>query len=114
MNKHINTQVFAIFFQVLSEAKNEMEMETLLRALLSDKELTSVAKRLAIAIFLDKGHSYDHISKTLGVSSATIASVAELINSKGVQLALRKVKAEEWAEVWSARISRTIEKLIKK
>lgn len=114
INKNIQNQVYKILYQVLSDTKAEGELETILQTLLSESELDAIAKRLAIAVFLDKGQSYDHIRSTLKVSSATIASVAENMNKKGMQMAITKVKAEEWADVWSIRISRALEKLIQK
>jgi uncharacterized protein YerC len=113
MNKNILNQVLKIYYQVLADAKTEIDMELVLRSLMTDKEILTVAKRLAIAVFLDKGQSYEHIRDTLNVSSATIASVAESMNKKGMQMALMRVKAEEWADVWSIRISRALEKLMK-
>ncbi len=113
MNKKIEEQVYKILFQVLGDAKSEVDVELTLRALLTESELTSIAKRLAIAVFLDKRQSYEHIKDVLKVSTATIASVAESMNKRGVQMALAKVKAEEWADVWSIRLSRALEKLMK-
>ncbi len=113
MNKKIEDQVYKILYQVLSDAKSEVDIEITLKALMSESELSAIAKRLAIAVFLDKRQSYEHIKDVLKVSTATIASVAENMNKKGIQLALAKVKAEEWADVWSIRLSRAIEKLMK-
>lgn len=113
MNKNIQSQVMKIFYQVLADAKTETDMELILNSLLTEKESLTIAKRLAIAVFLDKGQSYEHIHDTLQASSATIAAVAESMNKKGMQMALNRVKAEEWADVWSIRISRALEKLMK-
>jgi uncharacterized protein YerC len=113
MNKKIETQVYKILYQVLGDAKNEVDVEITLKALMTENELSAVAKRLAIAVFLDKRQSYEHIKDVLKVSTATIASVAENMNKKGIQIALAKVKAEEWADVWSIRLSRALEKLMK-
>lgn len=113
MNKNIQSQVMKIFYQVLADAKTDTDMELILKSLLTEKEALTIAKRLAIAVFLDKGQSYEHIHDTLQVSSATIATVAESMNKKGMQMALARVKAEEWADVWSIRISRALEKLMK-
>ncbi|MCE7897699.1 MAG: hypothetical protein DPW11_03055 [bacterium] len=113
MNKNIQSQVMKIFYQVLADAKTDTDMELILKSLLTEKESLTLAKRLAIAVFLDKGQSYEHIHDTLQVSSATIAGVAESMNKKGMQMALARVKAEEWADVWSIRISRALEKLMK-
>jgi len=113
MNKKIETQVYKILYQVLADAKNEIDVEITLKSLMSENELSAIAKRLAIAVFLDKRQSYEHIKDVLKVSTATIASVAEGMNQKGIQLALAKVKAEEWADVWSIKLSRALEKLMK-
>jgi uncharacterized protein YerC len=113
MNKNIQSQVMKIFYQVLADAKTETDMELILNSLLTEKEAITIAKRLAIAVFLDKGQSYEHIHDTLQASSATVAAVSESMNKKGMQMALNRVKAEEWADVWSIRISRALEKLMK-
>ena len=61
---------------------------------------------MAIAYYLKKGRSYANIKENLKVSSATIASVQEITDTKGVQLAIKKVEAEEWANKWSEKISK--------
>lgn len=113
MNQKIESQVYKILYQVIADAKNEIDVEITLKALMSENELSAIAKRLAIAVFLDKRQSYDHIKDVLKVSTATIASVAENMNNRGIQQALNRVKAEEWADVWSIRLSRALEKLMK-
>ncbi len=113
INKKIEGQVYKILYQVLSDAKSEIDTEIILKALMTESELSNVAKRLAIAVFLDKRQSYEHIKDVLKVSTATIASVAENMNNRGIQQALNRVKAEEWADVWSIRLSRALEKLMK-
>lgn len=113
MNQKIEGQVYKILYQVLADAKSEVDIELILKALMSEGELSALAKRLAIAVFLDKRQSYEHIKDVLKVSTATIASVSENMNKKGIQIALARVKAEEWADVWSIRLSRALEKLMK-
>ncbi|KKU87225.1 MAG: TrpR-like protein [Microgenomates group bacterium GW2011_GWF2_47_9] len=113
MSKNIESQVYKILYQVIADSKNEVEAEILLKSLLTESELSALAKRLAIAVFLDKGQSYDKIKDILKVSSATIASVALNVNSKGMQTAIARIKAGEWADVWSIKISRALEKLMK-
>lgn len=113
MSKSIEQQVYKILYQVVADSKSPEETEILLRSLLSESELAAVAKRLAIAVFLDKGQSYERIKDVLKVSSATIASVAESMNEQGMQRAIQRVKAEQWADVWSIKISRALEKLLK-
>lgn len=113
MNQKIEEQVYKILYQVLADAKTEVDIELILKSLMSEREIAAVAKRLAIAVFLDKGQSYEHIKDVLKVSTATIATTAGAMNKRGIQMALSRVKAEEWADVWSIRLSRAIEKLMK-
>jgi len=108
LNKRIENQLFVVLHQMLADAKSPNEVKEVLKDLLSSGEHTVIAKRLAIAIFLDKGRSYENIKETLKVSSATIASVQEMMGNSGVQLALQKVKAEEWADGWARKIRQLI------
>jgi uncharacterized protein YerC len=114
VNQSISQQTRKILVQVLANTKGEHEMESLLLSLMSEAELANLDRRLAIAVFLDKGQSYERIKDVLKVSSATIASVSEKMNDRGMQQALNQVKAEEWADMWSIKLSRALEKLIKK
>ncbi len=111
MNAKIKNQVVRIFCKVLADCRDEDEVESVLGSIVNEAEMLAVAKRLAIAVFLDKGHSYEHIKDVLKVSSATIASVADTMNKRGMQTALQMVKAEEWAGVWSEKIMKTLGKL---
>ena len=114
LNHHIERQIFAVLHQMLGDAKNAEEVKILLNNLLSEAEHVVLAKRLAIAVFLDKGRSYENIKNILKVSSATIASVQEMMGDPGFQLALRKIKAEEWADGWAKKIGGLVRALTAK
>lgn len=113
LSKNIEEQVYKILYQVLADAKTELDIELIVKALMTPTELQAVAKRLAIAVFLDKGQAYERIGDVLKVSSATISSVGALMRQRGMKMALDRVKAEQWADVWSIRLSRALEKLLK-
>jgi len=104
INKNIEKQIFVVLHQMIMDLKSGEEVELVMTDLLSSGEHGFLAKRLAIAVFLDKGRSYENIMETLKVSSATVASVSEMMGNPGVVMALRKVKAEEWAESWAKRL----------
>ncbi|EKD49657.1 MAG: hypothetical protein ACD_63C00078G0001, partial [uncultured bacterium] len=74
LNSVLEKQIFSVFYQTLSDLRTPEEIKTVLTDLLTETELTALAKRLAIATFLEKGRSYENIRDTLKVSSATIAS----------------------------------------
>lgn len=105
LNLTLEKQIFSVFHQALADLRTPEEVESVMTDLLTETERTAIAKRLAIATFLEKGRSYENIRETLKVSSATIAAVAEQLGSPGYQLALRKIKAEEWAGVWASKIA---------
>ena len=44
MNKKIEAQVYKILYQVLGDAKNEIDTEITLKALLTENELAAIAK----------------------------------------------------------------------
>lgn len=105
LNVTLEKQVFSVFYQSLADLRTPDEVGAVMADLLTETERTAIAKRLAIATFLEKGRSYENIRETLKVSSATIAAVAEQLGSPGYQLALKKIKAEEWAEEWAGKIT---------
>jgi len=105
LNAIFQEQLFSVFYQTLADLRTPNEVEIVFSDLLTETERVALAKRLAIATFLEKGRSYENIRDTLKVSSATVASVAEQMGNPGIQLALTKVKAEEWADKWAKRIS---------
>jgi uncharacterized protein YerC len=69
-----------------------------------------LAKRLAVAAYLKKGRSYDAIKTELKVSSATVAAVQTLLekNTEGLNLALKLLEADQWAEALINKLSAKI------
>ena len=57
---------------------------------------------MQIAIYV----SSENIKDNLKVSSATIASTDKDMKKLGFQIILKKIEAEEWADVWAERIKR--------
>ncbi|MFC1653415.1 Trp family transcriptional regulator [Patescibacteria group bacterium] len=111
LNQNIQKQIEGIFFKLISDIRTESEAKVVFWDLLSKTEQQAIVKRIAIAIFLDKGRSYENIKSYLKVSSATIASVNEKMGDPGIQLALQKIKAEEWAEDWVEKIGQFVENI---
>ncbi len=111
MNKTIEGEIRKMFYQLLCDLEEQEEVKTLLDDLLTEAETVAIVKRLAIAVYLEKGRSYENIKNNLMVSSATIATVAEQMGDPGIQLALRKIKADQWAEGASQKISGIMKKI---
>ena len=108
LNVSFKRQIEKTFAQTITDLKNVEETYTFLQDFLTETEYHVFAKRLAIAYWLKKKRSYQNIKQNLKVSSATIADVKQTMEKSGFQLALKKLEAEEWANVWSERIKKFI------
>jgi uncharacterized protein YerC len=104
VNPVLEKQLHTTLFTLITDLKNPQDAQQVLASLLTNSELTSVAKRLAVAYWLSKGRSYENIKENLKVSSATIAEVQQHVKNPGWKLALQKVTAEEWASLWEQKI----------
>ena len=93
---------------MVADLKDENEVETFLTDFFNESELETFVKRLAVAYWLKKGRSYSNIKDNLKVSSATIASIHESLKKPGVALAIKKLEADEWANVWSEKIRKFV------
>lgn len=106
LNSSLKKEIQKTFAQFLTDLNDPTDTLTFLKDFFTDKELETYSKRLAVAYWLKKGRGYENIKENLKVSSATIASVQAMLNSKGFTLALKKIEAEEWADQWADRISK--------
>lgn len=108
VNQHLKAELFRTLHQLFADLKDPEEVKEVFSSFLSPSEYATLSKRVAIAYWLDKGRKYDNIRQNLKVSSATVASVHETLKTKGAKVALQKMKAEEWANVWADRIRKLI------
>lgn len=67
----------------IDRCRDQQTTISFLEDLLTDTEKTMLAKRIAIALMILKGKSYEEIDQTLKVSTATIWKVKEWLNRKG-------------------------------
>ena len=93
--------------QIISDISSKEKALIFLEDFLSETEFMVLSKRLAVMLYLSNKRSYEDIKKEVKVSSATIASVQNALNrnSPGFSLALQYLKAEEWANKWTEKIS---------
>lgn len=110
LHPSLKNQITKTLGQVVVDLKDIDEAYTFLQDFFNESELETFAKRLSIAYWLKKGRSYTNIKQNLKVSSATIASVQNLLDKTGVALALKKLEAEEWANVWAEKIRKFVRK----
>lgn len=116
LEKKFEEKMYDIFFQTIADLKDAKQTESFLKDFLTKTELTTLAKRLMIANFLEIGKSYEYIKNNVKVSSATIANVDKMMStgSKGFTIALKNIAAEEWADKTAQKVSKIINSFVGK
>lgn len=106
MNPSLKRQLLRTFSQMIDDLKDPKEIETFLTDFFDDKELEKYVKRLATAYWLKKGRDKENIRTNLKTSPLDLSLAEKLLKKEGVKLALKKIEAEEWANVWAERIKK--------
>lgn len=110
MHTSLKHRLEALLSQTISDIKSPEEAQKFINDFFFPSEKESFVKRLALVYWLKKGRGYTNIKQNLKVSSATIASAQAILHKKGVQNALKKIEAEEWANQWSEKIKKFVRK----
>lgn len=76
LDKELENKIFEVFLKTIVDIKTPVEAKNFIEDLLSPTEKIMLIKRLAIAVLLTKGKTYDYIDHTLKVSRATIMTVS--------------------------------------
>lgn len=84
-------------FDAISKTDSPEECRAFFEDLCTIKEIQDMAQRLDTAILLDKGYSYQKISETVNVSTATISRVNRALNygANGYRTVIDKIFGEE-------------------
>lgn len=114
LNQNLEKQIFQVLYQLVSDLKSPEEVEKFLDAFLTEATKVSLAKKVMIALLLDQKRAYEKIRDSLNVSTSTISEIYNRLGSTGVQLAIKKIKAEEWADKWSKKINSVFAKILSK
>jgi uncharacterized protein YerC len=91
---------------MVDDLKDPKEIEIFLKDFFDDEELEKYIKRMAIAYWLKKGRDKENIQRNLQATTKEISQAKESLKKGGIQLALKKIEAEEWASVWAEKIQR--------
>lgn len=76
LNKELESKIYEVFLKTIVDIKTIAEAKNFIEDLLSPAEKIMLIKRLAIAVLLTKGKTYEYIDHTLKVSRATIMTVS--------------------------------------
>lgn len=110
LNPSLSKEIVNSLVQVLAGLKRPEDVRVFLNDFMSDSELELFSKRLAIAYWLKKGRSYNNIKNNLKVSSATIAAIQQIVEKKGIKMAIKELEADEWAAAWEQKIKKFVGK----
>jgi len=91
---------------MMADLKNNKEIETFLTDFFDEAEFEKYIKRLATTYWLKKGRDRENIQRNLQVSPKEITEAQKSLQKDGIKLALKKMEAEEWANVWAERIKK--------
>jgi uncharacterized protein YerC len=104
MNPSLKKQLFKTFSQMVEDLKDQKEIEAFLKDFFDDAELETYIKRLATTYWLKKGRDTENIKRNLLATPKEIRMAKESLKKDGIKLAIKKMEAEEWANVWSEKI----------
>jgi len=104
LNKKTEIEIQQTLLQLIADLRSPQEAEQFFQALFTSAERSTFAKRLAIAVRLKQGHSYQQIKDSLKVSSATISKTQDNLGSLGFTLVFKKIIAEQWANHWAKKL----------
>lgn len=110
VNPILEKQLSKTFYQLVADLDKSADVELVFKDLLSSTELTTITKRLAVAYWLSKNRSYQNVKNNLKVSSASVAAIKKCLKRPGWCLAIAKITADEWANVWEEKIKGVFKK----
>ena len=106
MNPSLKRQLLRTFSQMVDDLNGPKEVEKFLTDFFDEAEFEKYIKRLAIAYWLKKGRDTENIKRNLLATSKEISEVRTSLKKEGIKLALKKIEAEQWANVWSDKIKK--------
>jgi uncharacterized protein YerC len=104
MNPLLKKQLLKTFVQMLNDLENNKEIESFLIDFFDEEEIEKYIKRIAIVYWTKKGRDEENIKRNLAATSKEIIEAKNLLEKEGIKLAIKKMEAEEWANVWAEKI----------
>ena len=97
ISHQLTGRIFELFLKTLIEIRSSDEAERFITEFLTPTEKVVLAKRITIALLLEKGYDYRSIQQLIHVSAPTIRSVnlALQYGNNGYRQLLNKIQKEE-------------------
>lgn len=106
MNASLKRQLLRTFSQMIADLKDQKEIEIFLTDFFDEEELEKYIKRISIAYWLKKGRDSENIKRNLLATSKEIEAAQKSLKTEGIKHALKKIEAEEFANVWAEKIKK--------
>lgn len=106
MNPSLKRQLLRTFVQMMDDLKDKKEIEKFFADFFDEDELEKYVKRIAIAYWLKKGRDEENIKRNLAATSKEIDEARKSLKKDGIKLAIKKIEADEWANVWAEKIKK--------
>jgi uncharacterized protein YerC len=96
IDSFIEERMYELFWEYISTLRTKVLVREFLGNLLTRTETVTLAKRLSVAVLLQKGYTFDKIDDLLKVSKGTITTIARQLNSgaSGYQKAISSIQAK--------------------
>ena len=85
LTPNVEAKINHLLIECIAGCADQQAAANFVDVLLTKTERTMIAKRVAIALMLVKGHSADDIDEKLKVSVATVYTVKAWLDSKGAE-----------------------------
>lgn len=113
--KGLEEQMHRLFRRAIAHLQSEADISSFLEDLLTPTEKVMLAKRLAIAVLLTKGHTQRDVRKILKVSLPTVNDVSYFLKYQGAgyKKVIEKLNKDQlWQDILEG-IEQTLEELLK-
>src|SRR3989344_1556922 len=107
VDKALEDYIFDNFIKTIAKLNEKNKIQNFLDDLLSPIERTMLIKRLAIAVMLTKGYTYEEIDHTIKVSRPTIKNVSlslKYTQKGGYQKAVEEILKDQRREAFFDKI----------
>jgi uncharacterized protein YerC len=100
LHKDIEERLYHVFLEHLANLHGFSLMSEFIECVFSKKERIMIAKRLAIAVLLSRGNTYDEIDETLKVSKSTITGIQRQLSleAPGYKKAINDIEKRRMLE----------------
>jgi uncharacterized protein YerC len=106
LHPSLKKQLIKTFAQMIADLDSPKEIETFLTDFFGEEELETYIKRIAVAYWLKKGRDTENIKRNLLATPKEIDLAKNLLKKEGVELAIKYIEAEEFANVWAEKIKK--------